>query len=150
MNKKELISRVSDVLRDNNIRKPIAAKKHVFRISDSEGNTANFVVKQKEKTVMYTTDDISTIIDAYIAVVIDSIKRGEEVAIRGFGTLGLHKRAARRTKAPGTEDWYEIEGHYVPKFFFGNELRAAAKVYETSLDEKYALMEDSDFEGGDE
>lgn len=150
MNKKELTDRVTGVLRDNDIKKPVRTPKHVFHITDDDGNTADFVVKNHDKKVIYTRDDVAVIIDACLAVITDSLKRGEELNIRGFGILGLHKRAPRRAKVPGTEDWVEVEGRYVPKFYFGNDLRMAARVYELSLDEKYANMDDFDLEDGEE
>ena len=116
MNKKDLVSRVSEILRENDLRKPVKIKKHKFQIIDEEGNTAHFTVKRADKRVLYTVDDIGNIIDACLEAVLESVRRGEEVNIRGFGTLGLHYRAARRTKQPGTEDWYEIDAHYIPPY----------------------------------
>lgn len=136
MNKKDLVSRVAEVLRENDVRKPVKIKKHRFQITDEEGNAANFTVKRADKQVLYTVDDINNIVDACIEVALESIRRGEEISIRGFGILGLHYRAPHRTKHPGTEDWYEIEAHYTPKFFCGNDLKAAAKVYDLSRKEK--------------
>lgn len=155
MNKKDLVSRVSEILRENNLRKPVKIKKHKFRIIDEEGNTADFTVKRADKQVLYTVDDINNIIDACIDAVLESIRRGEEVNIRGFGTLGLHYRAARRTKQPGTEDWYEIDAHYIPKFFSGNDLKAAVKVYDLSrremnnMEDSYGIDFDDDAGGDD-
>lgn len=154
MNKKDLVSRASEILRQNDMRKPVKIKKHRFQIIDEEGNTADFTVKRADKQVLYTVDDINNIIDACLEAVLESIRRGEEVNIRGFGTLGLHYRAARRTKQPGTEDWYEIDAHYIPKFFSGNELKAAAKVYDLArrdmncMDDTYDI--DLDEDGEDE
>jgi nucleoid DNA-binding protein len=132
MNKKELSSRVAEVLRANNIRKPVSVKKQTFHITDEEGNTADFHIKQQDKNVIYTVDDTMNVIDACIAVIIDAIKNGEEISIKGFGNLGLHYRAARRTKEPISGEWIEIEARYVPKFSYGNDLRMAARLYELS------------------
>ena len=54
MNKRELASRTMEVLRSNNIRKPVSIKKHTFHITDDDGNTANFHVKQQNKNVIYS------------------------------------------------------------------------------------------------
>lgn len=132
MNKKELSSRVAEVLRANNIRKPVSVKKQTFHITDEEGNTADFHIKQQDKNVIYTVDDTMNVIDACLAVIIDAIKNGEEISIKGFGNLGLHYRAARRTKEPISGEWIEIEARYVPKFSYGNDLRMAARLYELS------------------
>ena len=135
MNKKELISKVTEVLRSNNIRKPVSTPKQVFHISDDEGNQKDFVVKKTDKSVLYNTTDVASIIEACLAVIEDSIKHGEEVYIHGFGTLGVHQRAARTTKHPETGQTVDVRARYVPKFSFGNNLRMAAKVYEMSLDD---------------
>lgn len=136
MNKKELISKTVDVLRENNIRKPITAQKTVFHISDDYGNQSDFVVKKSDRGLLFTTSDVASIIDACLAVIEDSIKHGEDVSIHGFGTLGIHHRAARQTKHPDTGETVNIDARFVPKFNFGNTLRMAAKVYELSLSDR--------------
>lgn len=136
MNKKEFISRVAEAVRDNGARKNVKVKKHTFHISDDSGNTANFIIKEQDKSVQYTVDDAGVIIEACLAVIEDALKHGEDISIKGFGTLGLHYRAARRAKQPGTEEWYDIEARYVPKFQYGNDLRMAARIYELSKNEE--------------
>ena len=64
--------------------------------------------------------------------------------IKGFGCLGLHYRAARRTKEPNSGEWCEIEARYVPKFAYGNDLRLAAKLYEVSLGEQPEKLPEPD------
>lgn len=136
MNKKELISKTADMLRDNHIRKPVSLPKQVFHISDDEGNSKDFIVKKTDKEVLYTVTDVGAVIDACIAVIEEAMKRGEDVSIHGFGSLGLIYRAARSTKHPDTGEPVIIDAHYIPKFNFGNDLRMAAKVYELSLEEE--------------
>lgn len=135
MNKKDLISKTVEVLRNNNTRKPVSTPKQVFHISDDEGNQKDFVVKKTDKAVLYTTSDVAAILDACLSVVEDAIKHGEDVYVHGFGTLSVHQRAARTTKHPETGEIVAVKARYVPKFSFGNNLRMAAKVYELSLDD---------------
>lgn len=146
MNKKEFISRVTDALRENNMRKPVSIKKHTFHITDDEGNVANFHIKQQDKNVIYTVDDTANVIEACLAVITDAIKNGEEICFKGFGTLGLHYRAARRTKEPNSGEWCDVAARFVPKFSYGNDLRMAARLYEISMSER--ISEDTDL-GGD-
>lgn len=152
MNKKEFISRVGDAVRENGARKPVRVSRHTFNITDDTGNTAKFVIKEQNKDVQYTNDDAAVVIEACLAVVEDALKHGEEICIKGFGTIGLHYRAARRTKQPGTEDWYEVEARYVPKFQYGNDLRMAARVYELSQIEESERpkLAEPDYDDGDE
>lgn len=133
MTKKDLISRVVSVLQSNGISKKISTPKQVFHISDDEGNQKDFIVRKSDKEVYFNSNDIASIVDACLLVVEDAIKQGEEVTLHGFGTLGLHHRAARKTKKVGTDEWVNIDARYVPKFVAGNNLKIAAKLYEMSL-----------------
>lgn len=133
MTKKDLISRVVSVLQSNGISKKISTPKQVFHISDDEGNQKDFIVRKSDKEIYFNSNDIASIVDACLLVVEDAIKQGEEVTLHGFGTLGLHHRAARKTKKVGTDEWVNIDARYVPKFVAGNNLKIAAKLYEMSL-----------------
>ena len=135
MNKQALINKVTETLRNNNIRKPISTPKQVFHISDDEGNQSDFAIKKPDKKILYNTNDVSVIVETCLSVIEDAIKRGEKVYLHGFGIFDVHKRAARQTKHPDTGDVVYVQERYVPKFSFGNNLRMAAKVYELSLEE---------------
>lgn len=136
MNKQSFIKCVSDLLRENNIKKPVSIPKQVFHISDNDGNSKDFTIKKTDKSVLFTQKDVEVIIDACIKVVEDSIKRGEPISFHGFGTLGLNYRKARKTKRFGTDEEVMIDGHYVPRFAFGNDLKMCAKIYELSLNDR--------------
>lgn len=135
MNKQKLIEKVTDVLKDNNIRKPVTAQRTVLHITDDDGNNSDFVIKKSNKGLLFTTKDVAAVVDALIAVIEDSLKHGEEISIYGFGTLGIKYRAARKTKHPESGEPVEVGARYTPKFTFGNSLRMAAKIYELSLGE---------------
>ena len=136
MNKKDLINKTVEVLKDNDIRKRVSAQKTVFHISDDNGNESDFIIRKAEKGLLFTSNDVCAIVDACLAVIEDSIKRGESINLHGFGTFSLGKRAERQTKHPATGEPVIISSRYVPKFNFGNNLRMAAKVYEMSLTDR--------------
>lgn len=136
MNRTEFIKNVSDELRANDIRKPISIPKQVFHISDDEGNSKDFTIKKIDKTAIYTKDDVDNIINACITVIEEALKQGDEVYIRGFGSLGLHYRKPRKTKMVNTDEEIVIPGRYIPKFSFGSDLRVCAKIYELTLNDK--------------
>lgn len=142
MNRRGLISRVAEVMRDNEIKKPISLKKQVFHISDDAGNSKDFVVKQSKKNVLYTIEDVGAVLDACVSVIEECLKKGEPVTIQGFGSLGLKYRAARSTKRPDTGEFVEVSARYIPKFTFGNDLRLCAKLFEMSLEEKEKSISD--------
>lgn len=136
MNKKELTRRAAEVLRKGSARKTVPVPRQVFHISDDDGNHKDFVVKKRDKEVLYTIDDVGIILDAVIFAIKESLKHGDPVTIHGFGTFGLKYRKPRQTKSLGTNDTITIDGRFVPKFSFGNDLRLCAKIYEMSLDDR--------------
>ncbi|MBP5462526.1 MAG: HU family DNA-binding protein [Lachnospiraceae bacterium] len=109
MNRREFVRRIANVMRENNIRKPVSSPKQVFHISDDEGNKKDFVVKKTDKSVLFTVDDVEAVVDACLYVIEESLKRGVPVCIRGVGSLGLKYRKPRATKRPGTEEWGDVE-----------------------------------------
>lgn len=139
MNRKNFIRSVAEVLRDSGAKKPVSIPKQVFHISDDEGNARDFTVKKTDKTVMYTLNDVSTIVDACIYVIMESLKRGESINFHGFGSLGLNYRKPRRTKMIGSDQEIIIDGRYTPRFSFGDDLRMCAKIYELSLQDQPEL-----------
>lgn len=136
MNRMELIRATAAAMREKNIRKLVSSPKHVFHISDDEGNKKDFVVRQIDKGVQFTTEDVEAVLDTCMQIIEEAIKRGDPVSIRGFGTLGLKYRKSRVTKMPGTGERIDVGSRFVPKFTFGNDLRMCAKVYELSLADK--------------
>ena len=136
MNRRDLTRSAADVLRRSNARKIITIPKQVLHISDDSGTQKDFVVKRADKEVLYTIDDVGIILDALICVIKESLKAGEPVSIHGFGTFGLKYRKPRQTKQVNTDDTITIDGRFVPKFSFGNDLRLCAKIYEMSFDDR--------------
>lgn len=133
MNKKELIRRAAIILKENGDRKMIRFPKQVFHISDDEGNTERFTVRKSDKQVIYTAPDIEVILDACLKVIMDAMKNGESVSLHGFGSFDVayRKPSKVRNVLDGSEVF--IDGHYVPKFACGNDLKRCAQVYEQSI-----------------
>ena len=78
MNRKELVRRIANVMRENDIRKPVSSQKQVFHISDDEGNSKDFVVKKTDKGVLFTYDDVEAVMDTCLAVIGDSLYQSED------------------------------------------------------------------------
>lgn len=135
MNKKEFISRTAELLRQKNIKKSVPGRKEVLHITDDNGNKSDFAVKTSDKTIIFNIDDLTAIFDAFIYIAEDAVKHGEEVAIHGFGALGVRYRLERSTLHPDTGKPCIVEGRYVPKFVAGKNLKTAAKIFELSLNE---------------
>ena len=52
-----------------------------------------------------------------------SLKRGERIEIRGFGSFSLHHRAPRMGRNPKTGEAVALPGKHVPHFKPGKSLR---------------------------
>ncbi len=66
-------------------------------------------------------------VDAFIRIVSESLEKGEEVSITGFGTFGIAERQARQGRHPQTGELIEIPAARLPKFKPGKNLKAVIK-----------------------
>ena len=66
-------------------------------------------------------------LDAFLNVTSKSLKKGERVALVGFGTFGIAKRAARTGRNPQTGKAIKIAAKKVVKFKAGHELATKVK-----------------------
>ena len=64
-------------------------------------------------------------VDAVIAHIEASMKKGEEVRIPGFGTFKVAKRAARKARNPQTGMEMMLKASVVPKFSASKNLKEA-------------------------
>lgn len=133
MNKKEFTKAIVDKLHDNGERKPVRTPGHVFHITDNYGNKKDFVAKTEQHTEVYTEADVKKVIDAGVEIIKEALAHGQTVVIPGFGSFGLKWRKARSTKDIKTGEPIVIQPRYVPRFFFGRDLRICGKLYELSL-----------------
>lgn len=67
------------------------------------------------------------IVDAVLDTIIKTLARGEDVAITGFGTFRVAKRAAREGRNPKTGEKIKIAASVKPKFRAGKALKEAVK-----------------------
>jgi nucleoid DNA-binding protein len=66
-------------------------------------------------------------LDAVIAAIKKSLKKGERVTLVGFGTFSVTKRSARKGRNPRTGAPIKIAAKKVPKFTAGKALKDAVK-----------------------
>lgn len=137
MNKSELVQSAARTLYDNNARKNVHIEKRVLKITDvtykEEIDAGRVSVKAKDKLVRYTIDDVAVILEAILAVIQDTLSRGEAVNISGLGKFYLKHRQARKMRRPDNGEWVDVPERYVPKVTPGFRLREAADLYEMSL-----------------
>ena len=66
-------------------------------------------------------------VDAVFDTIVKTMGRGEDVAITGFGTFRVVKRAAREGRNPKTGEKIQIAASTKPKFRAGKVLKEAVK-----------------------
>jgi len=72
-----------------------------------------------------TKKGTGNVIDAIVETITNALKKGEKVALVGFGTFQVMKRKARRGRNPQTRETIQIPAKKVPKFVPGKDLREA-------------------------
>ena len=63
------------------------------------------------------------ILEIVFLEIIEALRRGENIEIRGFGSFSLHYRVPRIGRNPKTGTPVILSGKYVPHFKPGKELR---------------------------
>lgn len=69
--------------------------------------------------------DADRTIGALIDIVTGALKKGDNVALVGFGTFEVRKRAARTGRNPATGETLKIKASKVPAFKAGAALKTA-------------------------
>jgi len=91
-----------------------------------EVGKSEFVSAVADKSDLNKTQAAAAV-DAFIDVVTESLKKGEEVQFTGFGKFSVQDRAAREGINPQTKEKIQIKASKVPKFSAGSALKAAVK-----------------------
>jgi DNA-binding protein HU-beta len=87
-------------------------------------NKTEFVAHVAEEAGI-SKADAAKAVEAVIAVIEKALKKGEQVAIVGFGTFAVRKRAARTGRNPRTGATLKIKASKVPAFKAGKALKDA-------------------------
>lgn len=72
-----------------------------------------------------TKKDITVVVDEVFDTIKNTLVSGEKVAIAGFGSFDVVKRAARECKNPRTGEPIHVDASKAPKFKAGKALKDA-------------------------
>lgn len=136
MTKKQLATRVVEVLLENNVKKHVPPTRTTFHITDDSGHKSDFIVRKEQSPLKFTIEDVLYILETCFAVIAESLRIGDKVSLPGFGAFYLKRRAARISPHPKTGEPQEIKEHYIVKFDDGKLLRTAATIYSRNADVK--------------
>ena len=89
-------------------------------------NKGDLVSAMAEVTGM-TKKDTAAAVDAFIEVVSETLEKGEDVALVGFGTFKVKERAARKGRNPQTGEEIDIPASKTVAFKAGKTLKDIVK-----------------------
>jgi len=72
-----------------------------------------------------TKADAGRALEAFVNATTKALKKGDRVALIGFGSFSISKRAARTGRNPQTGKALQIKAKKVVKFSIGSELEGA-------------------------
>lgn len=87
-------------------------------------NKTELISAVAEKTG-YTKKDTTSVVDAIIETIIETLVSGDEVSIAGFGKFSVVERAEREGRNPQTGETLVIAASKAPKFKAGKALKDA-------------------------
>ena len=78
--------------------------------------TKSDIIKEVAEGTGLTKVEIEAVLEGLILSISDSLRRGERVDIRGFGSFIVNKRAARDARNPATREIVKLQERFIPAF----------------------------------
>lgn len=89
-------------------------------------NKSELINALSEETA-FSKKDVSRVLDSFTRIVERTLKRGDKVAMTGFGCFWLSKRPARNGINPATKERIKLPEVNVPRFKAGKNLRECVR-----------------------
>lgn len=70
-----------------------------------------------------TKVETEAVVDGFISTVINAMKEGKNIEIRGFGSFKIKKRKGRMARNPRTGEQVMVQEHFVPIFKVSKDLK---------------------------
>ena len=87
-------------------------------------NKAELIAAMAEKAEL-SKKDAGAALDAFMDVVTDELKKGEKIALVGFGTFEVSERPEREGINPATKEKITIAAYKQPRMKIGKGLKDA-------------------------
>jgi DNA-binding protein HU-beta len=88
---------------------------------------ADIVDKVAEGTGL-TKLETEAIIEGFFKTVIEALKEGKGIEIRGFGTYKVKKKNSRNARNPKTGEKVFVPEHFVPVFKFSKDFKELVNI----------------------
>ena len=83
--------------------------------------TKSEIIKEVAEGTGLTKLEIEAVLEGIILSISESLKRGERVDLRGFGSFLVKHRAARDARNPATREIVKLQERFVPVFITAND-----------------------------
>ena len=84
---------------------------------------ANELVDEVARTTELTRKHAEVIVNTVFDSIVDSLRTGEKIELRGFGSFRIRRRGSRLGRNPKTGDRVEVPPKRIPYFKPGKELK---------------------------
>ena len=74
------------------------------------------IIREVSNMTGLTKVEIEAVFNSIIVNITDSLKRGERIDIRGFGSFLVKQRPARDARNPATREIVKLQERFVPVF----------------------------------
>ena len=89
-------------------------------------NQTELIAAVAKETNM-TQKDVKDVGDAFKDEITKALKKGDKVALPGFGSFEVIKKAAREGRNPATGETIKIKASKAPKFKAGKQLKESVQ-----------------------
>ena len=96
--------------------------------AEGEGDAAGVMTKAElvdevARVVQLTKKQAETIVNIVFDSIVDSLRAGQKIELRGFGSFRLRSRKSRTGRKPKTGEKVEVPSKKIPYFKPGKELK---------------------------
>jgi integration host factor subunit beta len=89
----------------------------------NDGLTKAELVEEVARVTQLTKKQAEEIVNTVFVTIVDSLRTGRKIELRGFGSFRIRNRGARIGRNPKTGDKVEVPPKRIPYFKPGKELK---------------------------
>lgn len=91
---------------------------------EPKGLTRAELIAEVSRAAELQRKEAARVVETILDAIVDALRSGQEVELRGFGSFRIRERAGRRGRNPKTGESVSVPPKRVPFFRPGKELRA--------------------------
>jgi integration host factor subunit beta len=81
------------------------------------------LIAEVSRTAELSKKDAENIVNVFLDRIVDALKEGEKIELRGFGSFKLRRRNSRVGRNPRTSEAVQVPAKKVPYFKPGKDLK---------------------------